>query len=66
MPLEYDLLKREPYALEQCPKCGQMFPEFMRGIVQSPLRKFIGMKYCAVICHNCKEVIGWERPPSII
>ena len=51
-------IKKEPC----CPKCGQPFPEFLRGQVQSSWRKLFGMKYCAVICHKCKEVIGWEKP----
>jgi hypothetical protein len=59
---EYDLLKSKPYAREICPKCGAEFPEFMRGLVQSRWRKILGMKYCAVICHKCKEIIGWEKP----
>jgi len=62
MPIEYDILKNYPYAKEICPKCGQRFPEFMRGLVISPLRKFFGLPYCAVICHGCKEIIGYEKP----
>jgi len=53
MPIEYDLLKNQPYAKEKCPRCGQLFPEFMRGMVQSWWRKKLRMRYCAVICHNC-------------
>ena len=62
MPIEYKLLKNEPYAMEKCPKCNQQFPEFMRGMVQSGWRKILRLPYCAVICHNCKEIIGWEKP----
>ena len=62
MPIECAMLERCPYAKEECPKCGQPFPEFLRGQVQSSWRKLFGMKYCAVICHKCKEVIGWEKP----
>ena len=31
MPIEVDLLKDEPYAIEECPLCGAAFPEFMRA-----------------------------------
>jgi len=62
---EYELLQRKPYAKEECPKCGELFPEFMRGLVQRSKRWFfIGLKrkYCAIICHKCKQIIGWESP----
>ena len=62
MPKEYTILKGYPYASEKCPKCGEPFPEFMRGMVQSAWRKFFRLPYCAVICHRCKEIIGWEKP----
>jgi len=62
MPIEYTQLKNEPYALEECKHCGAGFPEFMRGQVQSGWRKFFGMAYCAVICHECRDITGWEKP----
>jgi hypothetical protein len=65
MPSECTLLKHYPYALEICPKCGASFPEFLRGQIQRSKRVlWILWKrpYCAVICHVCKEVIGWEQP----
>lgn len=62
MPVEYEKLRAAPYAKEECQKCGQPFPNFMRGQVQSDVRRFFGLPYCAVICHNCKRVIGWEKP----
>lgn len=62
MPIECEQLRNAPYAKEECPKCGERFPEFMRGQVQSGWRRAIGLNYCAVICHGCKEVIGWEKP----
>ncbi len=65
MPLEADLLKNRPYPFERCPKCGQPFPEFLRGMVQRS-RRFLGFlwrqPYCAVICQQCKAIIGWEQP----
>lgn len=62
MPIEYTLLKNKPYAVEVCPKCGTKAPEFLRGLVQSTLRRFFRRPYCAVICHGCKNIIGWEKP----
>lgn len=62
MPKEFELLRRAPYAKEYCKNCGQVNPEFMRGLVQSTWRRLLKMKYCAVICHNCKQIIGWEKP----
>lgn len=62
MTKEYDLLLRKPYAKEKCPICGEPFPEFMRGQVQSWIRHKLGLSYCAIICHNCKNAIGWEKP----
>jgi len=65
MLAEYLVLKNAPYAKEECPKCKQVCPEFMRGQVQRSKRWFwIGPKrpYYAIICHNCKEIIGWEAP----
>ena len=65
MPIEYTLLKNQPYAREICPKCNERFPEFMRGQVQRS-KRFLGFlwkrDYCAIICHACKEIIGWESP----
>ena len=62
MPKEYLQLKNRPYAIEKCPKCGQIAPEFMRGMVFSGWRQMFGLPYCAVICHKCKEIIGYEKP----
>jgi len=67
MPIEYELLRREPYAIEKCPKCGKLSPEFMLGQVQRS-KRFLWIlwhrPYCAVICHECKKIIGWESPPK--
>ena len=62
MPMEVELLRGYPYARETCPKCGTPFPEFLRGQVQSDWRRWLRLPYCAVICHGCKEIIGWEKP----
>lgn len=62
MPIEVEQLARMPYALERCKKCGGPFPEFMRGQVQSWWRRWLRLPYCAVICHHCKQITGWEKP----
>ena len=62
MPIEVSLLEGKPYALEKCKHCGGPFPEFLRGMVQSWWRRKLGLPYCAVICRQCKEVTGWEKP----
>lgn len=63
MPTECDQLKNQPYAKEKCPLCGIPFPEFMRGQVQRS-KRLLGVlwkrPYCAIICHECKNIIGWE------
>jgi len=64
MPIKCTLLRNYPYAREECPKCGAPFPEFMRGVVQSWWRRIFKLPYCAVICHKCKKIIGWEKPRS--
>lgn len=70
MSIEHILLKDQIYPKETCPKCyatGINRPEyqFLRGMVQRN-KYFLGFlwkrKYCAVICFNCKEIIGWESP----
>jgi hypothetical protein len=62
MPIEVEQLRYAPYAIESCKQCGEQYPEFMRGQVQSVWRKFFFLPYCAVICHKCKQIIGWEKP----
>ena len=62
MPKEFELLSKRPPALQQCPRCRDFYPGFMRGQVQSTWRRLLGLRYCAVICHICKEIVGWEKP----
>ncbi len=68
MPTEPALLSQQSYALEQCPNCSEPFPEFMRGLVQRS-KRFLGFlwrrDYCAVICHKCKDIVGWESPEPV-
>ena len=60
--IEYALLKNRPLARERCPKCGEPFRGFLRGMIQSWWRKRLKLPYCAVVCHKCKEIVGWEKP----
>lgn len=62
MPIECEQLRNAPYAEEECKHCNEPFPEFMRGQVQSTWRRMLGLPYCAVICHKCKKLTGWEKP----
>src|SRR5438046_2851824 len=69
MPIECTLLEGQPVALDRCPKCSTWpFTPFMRGQVQRSGRKwFIGPRrdYCALICSDCKEIVGHESPPGM-
>lgn len=63
MPIEYSQLEGRPVPFEECPFCDVMpFEPFLRGIVQSWWRKLLGKPYCALICENCKEIVGHEKP----
>jgi predicted nucleic-acid-binding Zn-ribbon protein len=65
MPIEYTLLRDKPLPFDICPKCGKPFKIFMRGQVQKPKRFlwiFWRRPYCAVICHRCKNIVGYEEP----
>jgi len=62
VPKEYLILKERLPALEICPKCNIENPDFLRGQVQSGIRKLFFMPYCAIICHGCHSIIGWEKP----
>jgi hypothetical protein len=63
MPIEYAQLKDKPMPFTACPKCHRTFHHALeRGVVQSALRKFFGMKYCALICRQCYITVGWEKP----
>jgi hypothetical protein len=73
MPIEATLLKDAPYPEVRCPKCGH-FPlePAMRGVVQRfPWRLaltwpfFRRQPYCAIICSECMEIVGYESPPQL-
>lgn len=62
MPQECKMLKGKRLPILICPECGACnSADFMRGKVQCWWRKVLGMRYCAVICSKCKEIIGWEK-----
>lgn len=48
---------------ESCPNCGKPFEYFLRYKVQSNWRWFFYLPDYAVICADCKEIVGWERKP---
>jgi hypothetical protein len=73
MPLEAIALLMQDPKFATCPKCGAApFTPFMRGQVQRSrwwsragiVALVTGQPwdYCAVICGDCKELVGWERP----
>lgn len=62
MPIEWEQLRYAPPALKKCKYCSAPNPDFMRGEVQSTWRRILRLPYCAVICHRCKRLTGWEKP----
>ena len=55
--------------ITQCPRCQRKpFEYFLRGQVVRPKRFlwFLGpiRPYCAIICRNCKNVVGYEMPEA--
>lgn len=62
MTIEYVQLKDAPPAKAKCEFHPHAGNDFMRGQVQVNWRRFFGLAYCAVICTECKEIIGWEKP----
>lgn len=72
MPIEAIELALKPPPLLECPKCGaRPFEPFMRGQVQKTgfslllerwraWREKREMRYCAVICWKCKEIVDYE------
>jgi hypothetical protein len=67
MPIESSILRHQPEHMDSCPVCGELpFRSFMRGQVQSSWRRLLGLRYCAVICSACKEIVAHERPEPIL
>jgi len=65
MPIESTLLRFEPVPVKTCPACKAKFEPFMRGTVQrSRFAWWIGptRPYCALICSECKNIVGYEQP----
>ena len=67
MPIEYKLFMNVPLSDIKCPRCKVSSNGFMRGQVQRSKRflSFLWRRpYCAIICHVCKDIIGYESPPN--
>lgn len=62
MPIEVLMLKDRPEALRICPACGKAFRAFLRGQIQRLSWFGLRKRYCALICWECKEIVGWEAP----
>jgi hypothetical protein len=70
MPIESFLLENAKSPIHVCPKCGtEPFRPFMRGQVQRGYFTFAFLRalwrkehypYCALICWECKEIVGYE------
>jgi hypothetical protein len=76
MPLEAIALQMQPSPFDICPRCGaRPCTPFMRGQVQRSRLSLAGVlaflcvrpwDYCAVICADCKKLVGWERPRDLM
>jgi len=72
MPIEHYRLSCQQEAFNSCPNCGEKpFVSFMRGSVQKTGLALLYEKlmawyqkreprYCAVICDECKDIVGHE------
>lgn len=76
MPIEAGALTMQEPPFQKCPQCGaEPFTPFMRGqLWRCWWWSWAGWKatvwgrpfdYCAVICADCKNVVGWERPHDL-
>lgn len=45
---------------ELCPHCGQPFATFRRGQVRSFWRALFRRPSWALICYECRGIVGWE------
>lgn len=74
MPVEYTILRNKPRPkeLRYCPHCFKLFKYFWRGCIRKNdlayvfellVSKVLGRKpfYCALICDECKEIVGYEN-----
>jgi len=67
MPIEVIQLEEMPEPFQFCPDCGAPFESFLRGQVQRLKRPWYWpfgpvRPYCAIICRDCKEIVGYEKP----
>jgi phage terminase large subunit GpA-like protein len=63
MPIECEQLAGRPVPFVLCPKCGEIFYPFLRGMVQRRRYRWLfwgPWPYCALICWACKEIVGYE------
>jgi hypothetical protein len=66
MPIEFLQLAGQPQPLKVCPLCeAHPFRAFLWGQVQRSPFKWWQLwgshrPYCAVICEECKEIVGYE------
>lgn len=60
MPVEAVVFEKRPEPLTTCPKCHKPFRSFLRGFTVSLWRRFFGLPYWAVICSECKDIVGYE------
>jgi hypothetical protein len=69
-PVEVTQLESQAIPFGRCPQCDAPFYPFLRGQVQRrawPLWPFWKMRaYCALICRECKNIVGWEMPDAKI
>ncbi len=69
MPIECMLLKDARVPFERCPACSEPFVPFLRGMIQRHKRSWFGLglhrAYCALICSECHEIVGYESPYDI-
>lgn len=70
MPIETVLLENQWIPFAECPECDKPFRPFLRGQVQrGPIGQLLAWirgeqdwrGYCALICWECKEIVGYER-----
>jgi hypothetical protein len=68
MPIEATWLEKAPVPLGKCPHCESVpFRPFMRGQVQRSMWEWWNIwgksrAYCALICADCKQIVGYEHP----
>jgi|SaaInlV_165m_DNA_1040744.scaffolds.fasta_scaffold34537_2 hypothetical protein len=70
MPIEVVQLRGKPVPkrFTKCNGCGAdpfVMDELVRGKIQRCKRKFGFLwkqDYCAVICNNCRDIVGYESP----